>query len=135
MFIESKILKENFSLFDILYTDNNMTIYFTPNWSDEKILCFGVMKFNKKGGSLSVNKYCRISMTEPKYINAEGEDLVLNKDDIEKIIKILENKYEDTDYTGWEILFNWQNFVHEYDNSWKELNYFPMPDYIRLLEV
>ena len=131
MFNISKKLKEASEVLDVLYTSNNMSIYSIPNDSKDKILCFGV-KIYKKKGSYN-NKYCRISMTEPKYIGAEGEDLVLNKEQIEQIIKILESPYNDTEYTNWQVLIIWQNWVHENTNDWVELEYFNMPDYRKLL--
>ena len=134
MFNLSKKLEEYSENLSPIYTDDHMNIYSIPNYSKDKILCFGVEIFKNKDRQFINNKYCRISMTDHKYIGAEGEDLVLNKEQIEQVIKALNSNHSIfKNSTCWETLIFFQNKEHEYEDDWIELEYFNMPDYRKLL--
>ena len=98
----------------------------------------------------SQDKMCRISLLEPKYLNLEGEDLVLNKEQKIRLIDILNNHYiHDPSETVWSQLLGLYNFFHKefdinqllYDSEYKAPDFdpidecLPMPDYTKLGEV
>ena len=98
----------------------------------------------------SHNKMCRISLLEPKYLNLEGEDLILNKEQKIRLIDILNSPYmNDLSETVWSQLLGLYNFFHKefdidqllYDPEYKAPNFdhidecLPMPDYTKLGEV
>ena len=98
----------------------------------------------------SEDKMCRISLLEPKYLNLEGEDLVLNKEQKLRLIEILNSSYiHDPSETVWSQLLGLYNFFHKefdidqllYDPEYKAPNFDPIdenatiPDYTKLGEV
>ena len=98
----------------------------------------------------SEDKMCRISLLEPKYLNLEGEDLVLNKEQKLRLIEILNSPYiHDSSETVWSQLLGLYNFFHKefdldqliYDPRYKAPKFnpidehLPMPDYTKLGEV
>ena len=82
----------------------------------------------------STAKMCRISLLEPKYLNLEGEDLVLNKEQKLRLMEILKspNVYS-PDRSNWDVLLGLYNAFHrdmEHDTYLDEK--LPMPDYTKL---
>lgn len=136
MFVVSRILDEfDTSVMSNVYRDNNMEITSIPNWGPQKILCFSVKIFPDGIDNWNNHKFCRISMTEPKYIGVEGEDLILSKQEIDKLIRILNEKNRRNSMTNWEYLIYEQNWEHaEYDDEWENIDTLPIPDYTKLSE-
>ena len=138
----SKKLKEDSeSWFSEVYLKDGLAINILPNWSDERILCFWVIKFIDNN-----IKYCRISMTEAKYIGEPDENLILSKEDVNELIKVLT-----TNYTGtlrwnddmkfkrnWDYMITQLNTDHEYTYPNENLKWvniskdLPIPDYTLL---
>lgn len=139
IFYASKILNEIDTGFRAtVYKQDNIIIKATPNWSDERILCFSVQLFSDRNKDPDDFKLCRVSMTEPKYIGAENEELVLNKEQILKIINILENKctFANDGSTVWQEIIYQINHVHDCDDDpvWELIpEDLPIPNYLELL--
>lgn len=132
------------SFMNIVYSKNGLSIFSMPNWSNENILCFWVTK----DISDDEFEFCRLSMMEPKYINAENESLKLSKNEIDEIIHALSTN--DTGTLGWndDCIFprNWDFMIAQlnddhkstYPNEklvWKDIPLdLPIPDYRLLLK-
>lgn len=144
-YIMSRKLKEYSEFFmNEVYMKDNLVIMNVANWSDENILCFWVMKLLGDGNY----DFCRISMTEPKYINAENESLRLNEYEINEMIRALSTNYTgdmgwNDDYIfprNWDFMIAQLNDDHKstYPNEnlvWKDIpSNLPIPDYRLLLE-
>ena len=122
---------------------DNLQIISIPNWSSDHILCFGVLKFPDGVDNYDTHKFCRISMMEPKYIGAEGEDLILSKEDIDILMNILtSNNYRNYINTSWDYIIYHNNKEHDCDSDcdmecgWVPIpEDLPIPDYYKLLEV
>ena len=98
----------------------------------------------------SEDKMCRISLLEPKYLNLEGEDLILDHNQKIRLIEILNSHYiHDLSETVWSQLLGLYNFFHKeydidqllYDPEYKAPKFDPIdenatiPDYTKLGEV
>ena len=98
----------------------------------------------------SEDKMCRISLLEPKYLNLEGEDLILDHNQKIRLIEILNSHYiHDPSETVWSQLLGLYNFFHKefdidqllYDPEYKAPNFdhidenATIPDYTKLGEV
>jgi len=118
MFQVSKILEEYTEIMGVVYSDNNYLIVEAPNFTERHAIAI-----TRK----SDMKFCRISIFEPKYIGAEGEDLVLTKEDLDYIIPII-NK-------NWTRILGNMNDQFLGDDDIKDIDEnLSMPNYYNLLK-
>lgn len=140
MFNVSEILLEHDTGFMTnVYRDNELEIVSTPSWGPQHEVYFSVRKYNGIDNR-DLGKFCRISMIEPRYIGAEGEDLILSEEDIDKLMLIL-NSPNRRDFCGyirnWNYIINHLNEEHEDDEvyDWSKIpEDLPIPDYYKLLD-
>ncbi len=98
-----------------------------------------VFDYNKK----EVVGLCRISMYEPKYLTGYGENMILNKDQVNKLINLL-NGHRSIRYNVDDVdhdLTNWEYGIFAMNRDFKMSgikyhipNNLKIPDYIKLLE-
>ena len=128
MYTVSVTLNEMTDFQVTLYDDGELRVLSIPNLS-ESIICFGIIKNDK---------YCRLSMKEPSYINAEGEDLVLTKEDIDRLMDILNKPSTSNlfkrEYTVWELLISEQNEELRNEISGWFVGDLSIPNYYELLK-
>lgn len=118
MFEPSVILKENTSIMGVVYRDEKYLVTEMPNFSQHHAI--GIT--NRLD-----DRFCRISIYEPKYIGAEGENYILSEDEINDIIQIISKNWH-------RILVN-MNDQFRYDDEIKEIDVnLPMPNYLELLK-
>ena len=104
----------------VIYKDNDMEIYIIPNLSST--LCFTVIDTKSK-------EYCRISMNDSKYIGYEDERLDLSKEDIDKIVSIIQSECPYwKNHTNWQYMIDCWNLATDDKISL----YLPIPDYTKL---
>ena len=139
MFNVSKILNEvDTGFMSNVYRDDNIEIVSTPSWGPQHEVYFSIRKYDGLDDRDN-GKFCRVSILEPKYIGAEGEDLILSKEDIDKIIYILNSPNRRElfgNIRNWEYIINHINEEHSYDEDYKWINLpkdLPIPDYYQLL--
>lgn len=146
----SKILGEsNLSFEEFVYYMDGWIITNVINWNNP----FPYFKLyigdkNNISGATDIadeNKtpMCRISMINSNYVNAEGETLILNKEQKEKLIEILNSIDEESDESLWKLLIENYNYFHnccddknvtkEMISNFKEISLdLPIPDYTKL---
>lgn len=118
MFQVSKILKEQTDLMGVIYRDDKYVLTEMPNITG--IHAIGIR--NRNDG-----RFCRISIFEPKYIGAEGEDYELTEEEIKEIIPIIKQ--------NWRSILENMNDQFIYDEEVKHINEdMEMPDYLGLLK-
>lgn len=135
-FKPSKELGELRELILKQYDDGNMMIFSTPNISG-----------NYDNYSFLVyigDKYCRISMIEPRYIGLNDESIILTKDQVSKLINILKSTITDEYY--YSRYYCYCEFLTKQSNIWEAIiseqliewgsntidPHLPMPDYTLL---
>jgi hypothetical protein len=81
-----------------------------------------------------IDKQCRISIYSPIYIPNNDDDLVLDYDQIKKLIKSLNEKRGNLDITNWEWILDTINHANQVDKSAKTIvdTNLEIPDYMRL---
>ena len=139
----SRILKESSETFYDIYgnhpIDENMYIegFITSAGIQSCGLYFKVKRLeptDEPSGGAMVYDLCRISMTEPKYIEGYDETFRLNKKQKEKLMDVLKSKYGITEKSLWN---------HMIDNTINDANYYypkkiphiehlDIPDYTKL---
>ena len=89
----------------------------------------------------SHDKMCRVSLLEPKYLNLEGEDLILNKEQKIRLIEILNSPCpECEEIRVWDQILGHYNFFHKDNIDFNGLNVqfepvsydLQIPDYTKL---
>ena len=89
----------------------------------------------------SHDKMCRISLLEPKYLNLEGEDLILNKEQKIRLIEILNSPCPGCEEIRvWDQILGHYNFFHKDNIDFNGLNVqfepisydLQIPDYTKL---
>ena len=90
---------------------------------------------------ISSAKMCRISLLEPKYLNLEGEDLILNKEQKIRLIEILNSPCPGCEEIRvWDQILGHYNFFHKDNIDFNGLNVqfepisydLQIPDYTKL---
>lgn len=121
------------NMMDKIYDNEKISIWVSP--------C-GIQKWYFKVFNHDMEKFCRISMTEPKILNYSDEALTLSNNDIDEIIYALTNNVIE-DETGWFWLINedetgWFWLINEYNMVGTDFPIpedLPMPDYNLLKSV
>lgn len=127
-------LKEDSESIEVIYQKDKMKVLLVPNYSEKSLRYFWIIK---------QNKFCRISMMEPVYMNFPDENLILTKEEINELIKTL-----NTTYTGelnwnkgnvykrnWDFLISQLNETQEFYENLKWIKIpkdLPIPDYTLL---
>lgn len=118
MFTVSKILEEYTEIMGVVNRDDTYLIVEAPNYTENHAIAIT----NRKD-----KRFCRISIFEPKYIGAEGEDYELTKEDLDCIIPIIEK--------NWTRILGNMNDQFLGDDDIKEIDEsMPMPNYYDLLK-
>ena len=139
--VSEQLVEIDTSSMSNIYRDEVYYLFSSPNWGPQHEICFTVIKHYNSNNEDN-HKFCRLSMMEPKYIGAEGEDLILSKEDIDKIISILtSNNYIRPEFnTNWDYMIYHMNWEHQWDEEadmdcgWVNLPAdLPIPDYYKLL--
>ena len=90
---------------------------------------------------LDSSKMCRISLLEPKYLNLEGEDLILNKEQKIRLIEILNSPCPGCEEIRvWDQILGHYNFFHKDNIDFNDLGVqfepisydLQIPDYTKL---
>lgn len=122
-YLLSEELKEcPWDLMDKIYVGKDISIWTSPSVLD--LWYFKVFNHD-------VDRFCRISMTEPKVLSYPDETLTLSDNNIDEIIYALTNNIL-KDETGWFWLINEYNAVGTDFPIPEDL---PMPDYNLLKSV
>ena len=139
----SKILKESSEYFYEIYgtkpIDEDMYIegFITSSGIQSCGLYFKVKRLeptDEQSGGAMVYDLCRISMTEPKYIEGFDETFRLNKKQREKLMEVLKSEYTSSGKTIWDHMIdstiNDANYY--YPNIIPHIDHLDIPDYTQL---
>lgn len=101
---------------------------------------------NPWGYQFNPYNYCRISMTEAKYMGEPDEHLILNSKDIQELVEMLKKEYTARGHIEHSGITNWEQMIyaHNFESGFIDrstpvelVGYIdpdlPMPDYTKLI--